>query len=128
MNKRTWVVFLTLIMATGLSAGAQRDIDFNFGWKFSLQEEDAWTVNYDDSAWRELRLPHDWSVEFPFDKDLEGCTGYLPGGIGWYRKAFRVDAESGQRVYLVFDGVYNRATFWLNGAKLGFQPFGYSPF
>ncbi|KAA1261107.1 Beta-galactosidase [Rubripirellula obstinata] len=107
--------------------------DFNSGWKFSLQDDPllddpAQTLQYDDSDWRVLRLPHDWSVESPFSKDLEGCGGYLPGGVGWYRKHFKVDVGEDQLVYLCFDGVYNRAEVWINGEKLGFHPFGYSPF
>jgi len=110
------------------AAQAQREADFNFGWRFSLQEQAAHAPDYDDTAWRTLRLPHDWSVEASFDPNLEGCTGYLPGGMGWYRKHFTVDVNEDQVTYLCFDGVYNRSELWLNGTKLGFQPYGYSPF
>ncbi|GAB4563518.1 MAG: beta-galactosidase GalB [Anaerolineae bacterium] len=104
--------------------------DFNFGWRFLLGDPaDAQRPEFDDGDWRELRLPHDWSVEFPFDPvDGEGATGYLPGGIGWYRKRFTLRHDEDQLVFIVFDGVYNRSRVWCNGELLGENPYGYSPF
>ncbi|MGC6424231.1 MAG: sugar-binding domain-containing protein [Lentimonas sp.] len=102
--------------------------DFNFGWKFKLADVASSSQHdYDDSAWRELNLPHDWSVEASFNKDLEGATGYLPGGIGWYRKHFDVDVSKGELTYVLFDGIYNNSEIWINGEKLGFHPYGYTP-
>ena len=76
-----------------------RNQDFNRGWKFSLNEKQAAFANdLDDKNWREVNLPHDWSVEFPFDSvNGEGCTGYLPGGLGWYRKHFSVQKNDNQK-------------------------------
>ena len=107
-----------------------RNQDFNRGWKFSLNEKQAAFANdLDDKNWREVNLPHDWSVEFPFDSvNGEGCTGYLPGGLGWYRKHFSVQKNDNQNIYVLFDGVYNNSEIWLNGQKLGEHPYGYSPF
>ncbi len=109
----------------------QRERDFNFGWRFSLDDQSTYSEkNYDDSQWREVNLPHDWSVEFSFDKEKgEGATGYLVGGIAWYRKHF-ASPEQGQEVlsHILFDGVYNNSVVWINGQKLGFHPYGYSPF
>ena len=78
---------------TAQQATIERDQDFNFGWKFSLdQEGDAFAADLADSSWRTVNVPHDWSAEFEFDSiQGEGCTGYLLGGIGWYRKHFTVD-------------------------------------
>ncbi|MBK1878540.1 glycoside hydrolase family 2 TIM barrel-domain containing protein [Pelagicoccus mobilis] len=108
----------------------KREKDFNFGWRFALEDETRFSgQGFDDSKWRELRLPHDWSVGFSFDKEKgEGATGYLVGGIGWYRKHFPTP-EGGDDVstFVVFDGVYNNSEFWVNGHKLGFHPYGYSP-
>lgn len=109
-----------------------RHLDFNAGWRFALgeQTEAARVRSFDDAHWRELHLPHDWSVEAPFSKEKgEGATGYLPGGVGWYRKHFSYPKSStGRRLYVVFDGVYNHAECWLNGHPLGIQHYGYAPF
>lgn len=91
--------------------------NFNDGWSFSL----------DGGDWNSVRLPHDWSVSFPFDSIKgEGATGYLLGGIGEYRKTFPTSPAAVS--YLYFDGVYNNATVTLNGKELGEHPYGYSPF
>lgn len=107
-----------------------READFNFNWRFTLVQDTALPskLPLNDTAWRELNLPHDWSVEFPFDSTLQGCTGYLPGGVGIYQKHFATPASPSEKnVYVIFDGVYNNATFWLNGHRLGENPYGYSP-
>ncbi len=123
------------LLSLGISAcqkpdAIHREQDFNFGWKFSLNEKpDATSPEYEDEDWRTVDLPHDWSVEFPFDSTLwEGCTGYLPGGIGWYRKHFEINNDDDQVAYLHFDGVYNNSEYWLNGKKIHHHPYGYSPF
>lgn len=99
-------------------------IDINSDWQFRLQDSTASEV-----TWRTVQLPHDWSVEASFDSIRgEGATGYLPGGIGHYKKEFPLRANENQVAYLVFDGVYNNSTISLNGEVLGFHPYGYSPF
>ena len=108
----------------------KRELDFNFDWKFTLVENTQLPTNLplDDSNWRDVRLPHDWSVEASFDKNLEGATGYLPGGVGIYQKHFNTPVNSVDKsTFILFDGVYNNATFWLNGQLLGENPYGYSP-
>ncbi len=108
----------------------EREVDFNFDWKFSLQDDTSIpnTIPLDDAQWRDIRLPHDWSVEASFDSTLEGCTGYLPGGVGVYQKHFATPANKDDKsTFVLFDGVYNNATFWLNGKLLGENPYGYSP-
>lgn len=110
--------------------------DFNRDWLFSLSNENTYSeVSFDDSDWRSLHLPHDWSVELSFDKEKgDGATGYLPGGVGWYRKHFTtpnslaVFPKRQQRHFIYFDGVYNRSDVYLNGQKLGSQEYGYTPF
>ena len=102
--------------------------DFNFGWRFFLGDSPtASDPAFDDSTWRSLRLPHDWSVEAAYDAGLEGATAYLPGGVGWYRKRFSLPADDALH-FIYFDGVYNNTTVWLNGHELGSRPYGYSPF
>ncbi|MGC6431154.1 MAG: glycoside hydrolase family 2 TIM barrel-domain containing protein, partial [Jejuia sp.] len=104
--------------------------DFNFDWKFTLVKDTTLPaqVPLKDADWRNIRLPHDWSVELPFSEEWEGATGYLPGGVGIYQKHFKTPASPEEKsTFINFDGVYNNATFWLNGTKLGFNPYGYSP-
>lgn len=101
---------------------------FNDGWQFSLGDDTtAVAPAYNDSLWRKLQLPHDWSVEQPASPYLTSCTGYLPGGIGWYRKHFTV-TDSADRHYIYFEGVYNRSKVYLNGHLLGERPNGYASF
>ena len=108
----------------------QREADFNFDWKFTELKDTVTLTSLplDDASWRDIRLPHDWSVEHSFDKDLEGCTGYLPGGVAVYQKHFITDEDVAKKsIFVLFDGVYNNAKFWLNGQLLGENPYGYSP-
>jgi len=89
----------------------------------------AWYKGYDDSGWREVTLPHDWSVELPFSRQYSSGTGYLAGGIGWYRVHFRLPEEyRGKSVRVVFDGVYKNSQVWCNSYYLGRRPYGYSTF
>lgn len=107
-----------------------REYNFNFGWSFKLGDNPKYSEgSYDDSGWRNLRLPHDWSIEHDFDPTLDGATAYLPGGIGWYRKSFVTPQnKSSNRFYILFDGIYNHSTVWLNGKKIGGRINGYTPF
>jgi beta-galactosidase len=87
-------------------------------------------IEFDDSGWRALDVPHDWGVEGPFRDDLPNDTGKLPWkGIGWYRKHFTVpESDRGQRVFIDFDGAMAHAQVWLNGKEVGGWPYGYQPF
>lgn len=87
-------------------------------------------VDFDDSGWRALDLPHDWGVEGPFRLDLAGETGKLPWkGIGWYRKHFTLPAgDQGRQVFVDFDGAMAYARIWCNGEYVGTWPYGYSSF
>jgi len=105
---------------------------FDFGWKF-LQADAAGAQipNFADASWRDVDLPHDWSIEGAFDQAApsSGPGAYLPTGIGWYRKRFRVAAsDRGRVVLLEFDGVYQNSEVWINGQYLGLRPYGYVPF
>ncbi len=85
---------------------------------------------FDDRAWRQLDLPHDWGIEAPFDQGLPGGTGKLPYfGVGWYRKTFNLPAgDAGRSVFLAVDGAMAYASVWLNGRYLGGWPYGYNSF
>jgi beta-galactosidase/beta-glucuronidase len=76
-------------------------------------------------------VPHDWSVSLPFNQSSKASSGggYLDGGLGWYRKSFTLPASSsGQRLSLLFDGVYMDSTVWVNGSEVCARPYGYSSF
>src|ERR1044071_1800784 len=104
-------------------------VDFNKGWKFHPgNDSTALHVKYDDSKWRTLDLPHDWSIEGEFKESHPATTqgGALPGGIGWYRKTFSVPAD--KNTAITFDGVYRNSEVWINGHYLGKRPNGYISF
>jgi beta-galactosidase len=109
-----------------------RGQSFNDGWKFFKgNASGADKADFDDSGWRSLSVPHDWSIEQPFNKDspARSGAGFLDGGIGWYRKTFTLDAsQAGQRILIGFDGVYMNSEVWINGTSLGKRPYGYSTF
>ena len=101
---------------------------FNDGWLFSLDDNAAMSKpSYQDQSFRQLDLPHDWSIEGQLSPDLASCTGYLPGGVGWYRKHFTIYDDSPKH-YIYFEGVYNRSEVYLNGHLLGKRPNGYASF
>ncbi len=104
--------------------------NFNSGWLFNLADDPTFSSTYyNDDDWRQLHLPHDWSVEFSFDAENgDGATAYLLGGIAWYRKHFTIQRSPDQQVYILFDGVYNNCEVWCNGQPIGRNPYGYSPF
>ncbi len=111
-------------------------MNLNRDWRFHLGDvpfrapkDSADFMGYDDSAWRVVHLPHDWSVEHPFSRDHASGTGYLPGGTAWYRKRFILpDDVQGKRVRVTFGGVYKHARVWINSNYLGQQAYGYSTF
>jgi beta-galactosidase len=90
------------------------------------------SATFADSGWRPVNLPHDWSVEGPFDQSapMTGRGGYLASGIGWYRTHFTLPATvtSGKQVYIEFDGVMGNSTVYINGTQLGNHPYGYVSF
>jgi len=114
------------------NARPESTIDFGKDWRFKLGDvTDGQTPDLDDSKWRALNLPHDWSIEGEFDeKNPAGFGGgALPGGIGWYRKAFTLPASAnGKSVFIDFDGVYRNSEVWINGHYLGKRPYGYISF
>ena len=126
------ITILMAVLVPVLSARAQVSFGdaqkFDEGWKFMLIDNaSAALPNYDDASWRSVTLPHDWSVEAIASPDLASCTGYLPGGIGWYRKHFTV-TDKAARHYIYFEGVYNRSEVYLNGQYLGSRPSGFASF
>ena len=104
--------------------------DFDANWLFNKGDfASAMMPAFDDSNWRTLNVPHDWSIEGPFSADYGSGNGYAPGGIGWYRKHFQLDAnQKGSAVAIEFDGVYDYSEVWVNGQLVGGRPYGFSSF
>ena len=117
------------VPATSQGSG-RRSIDLDFDWRFKLGDTPSgFHPGLDDSDWRTVQLPHDWSIEGPFGPEYASGTGYAPGGVGWYRKHFTLGPEAaGRRVAVEFDGVYQNAEVWINGQLVGRRPYGYSSF
>lgn len=127
------IVALSIILVgcTHSNESPRNVSDFNFGWKFKLGDDPSYSsVFYDDSDWRELHLPHDWSIEGEFDKDNPSTPsgGALPGGIGWYRKTFKTPELKDKIISVEFDGVFMNSTVYVNGHEVGHRPYGYSSF
>ncbi len=106
-------------------------VSFNKGWRFYKGEaNNAESLNFDDSLWRLLDLPHDWAIEGPFDIQYNARCGGLPfHGEGWYRKYFTMPKDAkGKHVTIHFDGAMYNAKIWLNGVLVGQRPNGYIGF
>jgi beta-galactosidase len=125
-----WVLLFSTCVA--FAQDHQPAESFNQDWKFFLgNDSTAFKPGFNDSKWRKLNLPHDWSIEGAFSEKNPSTTneGALPTGIGWYRKAFVLPAASIQKnVFVDFDGVYKNSEVWINGHYLGKRPNGYISF
>jgi beta-galactosidase len=130
--------------AAGEARGAsgRRTVALRDGWRFALVNPggitdptgayaDAHLPGYDDSRWRETAVPHDWSIEQTptTEHGTTSGTGFLPGGLGWYRLAFTLPPTlAGRRISVEFDGVYMDSTVYCNGKEAGRHPYGYTGF
>lgn len=101
---------------------------FGFDWQFALT--DSLDTPDDSASWREVQLPHDWSVDYPVEEDAPSCGsgGYARTGIGWYRRSFQVERAAQDRIALYFEGVYMNCDVWLNGSYVGGHIYGYTSF
>ncbi|NEB74471.1 DUF4982 domain-containing protein [Streptomyces sp. SID14478] len=120
----------------------RRTVPLADGWRFALVDRggiadptgayaDAEQPGYDDAHWREVAVPHDWSIEQTptTAHNTTSGTGFLPGGLGWYRKKFTVPRTyAGKRISVEFDGVYMDANVYVNGELVGNHPYGYTGF
>jgi beta-galactosidase len=127
------LVACTLARPAVAQEGASRvRLLMDYGWTFTWGDPAGAEVpRFDDSGWRSVDLPHDWSIEGPYDSaaTTTGRGGYLPTGIAWYRRAFALPAGArGRRVTIEFDGVYQNSDVWVNGHHLGNRPNGYVSF
>ncbi len=134
MRYKLHLFFLLGTLLVAFKAMAQvsfgKSEKINNQWKFTLKDADgAQQVNFNDDKWQNVNLPHDWSVREPLSPTLASAMGYLPGGIGWYRKSIHIPEEKkGEKVYLYFEGVYNRSEVYINNHLLGKRPNGYISF
>ncbi len=128
------ILVLLFITSFAIHTNAQslNRVSFNDGWSFHLGDSSS-DYKKDGSKWkwRKVNVPHDWSIELPFDKNSPAGIGggALPGGVGWYLKAFVVPAgDKGKVIRIGFDGIYCNSEVWINGHFLGKRPNGYSSF
>lgn len=107
-----------------------REALFNDGWRFHKQTTPiADPAALPAAGWREVQLPHDWGIEGPFSQEWASGQGFLPGGIGWYRKTFDIPASAAEKqIAIRFNGIYKRSQVWCNGKLAGGRPFGYISF
>lgn len=124
-------LFLLLFSSSILFAQtSDKQVLFTEGWKFFKGDvPHGENVTLNDQQWRAVSLPHDWSIEGPFSDKWASSTGYLPAGIGWYRKTFTLTpAQLAAKTFIYFDGVYKNSEVWINGHYLGKRPSGYMAF
>ncbi|HHY85344.1 MAG TPA: DUF4982 domain-containing protein [Verrucomicrobia bacterium] len=123
---------LIVLVAVAIAHSAESRVreSFDFDWRFHLGDAPgASSPDFLDIRWRRLDLPHDFSAEGEFSRTNASGTGYLPGGIAWYRKAFVIPAAwKGKRVSIEFDGVSMNSEVWINGQYLGKRPSPYASF
>ena len=121
-----------LYAENGMQTSGRQVLNFNKDWTFHLGEQrGAEAPDFDDSSWRTLNLPHDYSIEQDFNLSSEAKAGggFLDGGPAWYRKTWVIPASmAGKRITVDFDGVYMDSDVYVNGEHVGNYPYGYSPF
>ncbi|MBO4907357.1 MAG: glycoside hydrolase family 2 [Bacteroidaceae bacterium] len=136
--KHTILTFLTAFVLP-MTANAQVSFGnpqlFNDAWLFTLTDDSLYcNTTFDDSSWLPVQLPHDWGITQQMSQQNGSCQGYLPGGVGWYRKHLlssqlkELRLDSDRQFFLYFEGVYNRSTVYVNGHKVGYRPSGFSSF
>ena len=130
MKRATLLIILSLALFSA-QAQSRNWVNMNEDWKFTKgNPADAEAVNFDDSSWEEVTVPHDWAITGPFNEAEPGFTGKLPWkGEGWYRKNFRVAAaDKGKIVYFLFDGIMAFPKVYINGKPAGEWDYGYNSF
>ena len=127
-----WLLILVFSILAGDIAAQRSRTNFNYQWKFFPGDDTAARQrNFNDSRWRKLDLPHDWSIEGEFSEKHPTTfhQGALPAGIGWYRKSFTLPSSlRDKKVYIIFDGIYRNSEVWINGHYLGKRANGYISF
>lgn len=148
--KRAYLILIAVIASLAVSLGQTRSVvTLEKGWKFTREDNpESRSVAYDDSDWQSVRVPHDWAIYGPFDKNNDihrmaivqdgqtsaiehyGRTGGLPfTGAGWYRINFTIpEFNDNKRVTVKFDGAMSNARVYVNGNEAGYWPYGYNTF
>ena len=159
--KRIFAIALALLtMWTADARNVREKILLNEGWKFtfgnaadpakdfgcgteyfnyltkanSIHNEGPYAMKFDDTAWQEVNIPHDWVTTLPFDPQASHSHGYKTVGykypetsVGWYRKTISIPKDDeGKHLMLRFDGIFRNATVWFNGFYMGTEPSGYA--
>lgn len=130
-TKLLFLLILSCLVIQRLSAQSSGRENFDANWKFHLGDlPHAEQVTFSDQKWRQLNLPHDWSIEGSFRPDNPSGHqgGLLPGGIGWYRKNVNLTGVKEKKYFIVIDGAYKNSTVYINGNPLGTRPYGYATF
>ncbi|MDQ0965227.1 beta-galactosidase [Flavobacterium sp. W4I14] len=130
------IVFGFILLISFFSGYAQNSIErkqlFDYDWKFFLGDmPEAKANDFNDSGWRKLDLPHDWSIEGKTHPKnaTGGGGGFFPSGMGWYRKTFQVpDSWKTKKTAIYFEGIYMNSEVFINGKSLGVYPYGYTSF
>jgi len=133
LNSILCILCLMLVnLCYGKKQSARSILNFGKDWKFQLGDtQGAEAAGFNDSSWRKLNIPHDWSIEGEFSEKNRATPGggALPGGIGWYRKIFNISTDDLKGcVYIDFDGVYQNSEVWINGHSVGKRFYGYTSF
>lgn len=125
------VILTCLSLIWVISLLAQKEVrlkeNFDFDWNFSLSDNQKYADRtYNDESWERIQLPHDWSIKLSFDKKMGGSAAHLPGGIGWYRKLFKLPRSyNGKVISILFDAICHQSDVYINGHHLGFRPYGF---
>jgi beta-galactosidase len=124
--------FVALFCVAPVAFAQRTTSSFDRDWRFlKADPSGAEKPEFEDSGWRRLDVPHDWSIEGPVDeKNPTGAGGgFMPSGVGWYRKHFTLTNNVQQQlVFIQFDGVMANSDVWINGFHLGHRPYGYVSF
>jgi beta-galactosidase len=133
MKIRPYIFFIFFLLIVTQAPASTRIVrSFDAHWRFFKGDATgAKAAVFDDSKWRTVDTPHDWSIEGPFaaKNPTGGAGGFLPAGVGWYRKSFAPPKEfAGRRIFIEFDGVMANSDVWINGTHLGKRPYGYVSF
>jgi len=100
----------------------------------SIHNQGPYILKFDDSAWQDVQIPHDWVAALPYASEASHSHGYKTVGwkypetsVGWYRKTVRIDnGDLGKRLVLRFDGIFRNSKVWFNGFYMGTEPSGYA--
>ena len=128
-NLNIFLITILILLPTSLFADpmfGKKELILD-DWKFTLNN--STTIPENPNEWKTITLPYDWSVKGQLSPSLASCTGYLPGGVGWYKKELKISENSkGEKLYIYFEGIYNRSEVYMNGHLVGKRPNGYISF